>query len=128
MTNALQDDRFHPDKDDEMAETHHSEEVPKAMQTTFNSIVSLTDAFAHQHLNAAYAQLMRYATAAMCRENPAPLTRGQPRGWACGMTHAIGVVNLLFGGNQDLHMSDTELCEAFEVSRISRLPVGRVAG
>lgn len=109
-----------------MVETHHSEEVPKTMQATFNSIVNLTDAFAHQHLNAAYAQLIRYATAAMCRENPAPLTRGQPKGWACGMTHAIGAVNLLFGGSQDVHKRETELFEAFEVSRRNCLAKSKV--
>lgn len=102
-----------------MAKVKHSEKVPKAMQTTFDRIVDLTDAVARQHLNDEYAQLIRYATAALCRKRPSPLSRGRPDTWACGITHALGMVNFLFDSSQDPHLKASELYEAFGVSQSS---------
>ena len=80
-----------------MAKTKKSENVPKAMQKKFNGIVAITDNFAKQHLNDEYAQIIRFATAALCRKRPSPLVKGREKTWACGITHAIGMVNFLFG-------------------------------
>lgn len=100
-----------------MANVKHSEKVPKAMQDTFDRIVGITDQIAQQHLNAEYAQLIRHATAALCRKRPSPLTRGKPATWACGITHAIGMVNFLFDPSQTPHMKASELYKAFGVSQ-----------
>ena len=70
-----------------------SEKVPKAMQSTFQSIAQLTDEFSKKFLNDEYTQLIRYATAALCRKRPSPLTKGSINAWACGITYAIGFVN-----------------------------------
>jgi hypothetical protein len=74
-----------------MAKSKKSEDVPKAMEEKFNSIVELTDEFARQHLNQEYTQLIRQATAALCRKRPSPLDKGQAKIGACGITHAIGM-------------------------------------
>lgn len=55
-----------------MAKTQKSENVPNAMQEKFNSIVAIADDFAKQHLNDEYSQLIRFATAALCRKRPSP--------------------------------------------------------
>ncbi|MEM1280449.1 MAG: DUF6398 domain-containing protein, partial [Cyanobacteria bacterium P01_H01_bin.152] len=55
-----------------MAKAKKSNEVPKAMQETFDRITAITDNFAAQHLNAEYAALIRQATAALCRKRPSP--------------------------------------------------------
>ncbi len=99
-----------------MAKAKKSEDVPKAMAEKFNRIVELTDAFAEQHLNEEYAQLIRQATAALCRKRPSPLESGQAKTWACGITHAIGMVNFLFDRSQTPHISANELYQAFGVS------------
>jgi hypothetical protein len=100
-----------------MAKMKHSEKVPRAMQDTFERIVSLTDQIAQQYLNDEYAQLIRYTTAALCRKRPSPLTRGKPETWACGLTHAIGMINFLFDSSQTPHMKASELYKAFGVSQ-----------
>ncbi|MEE8305138.1 MAG: DUF6398 domain-containing protein [Candidatus Tectomicrobia bacterium] len=100
-----------------MAKVTHSEKVPKAMQATFERIVNITDHVAQQHLNDEYAQLVRYATAALCRKRPSPVSRGKPETWACGITHAIGMVNFLFDSSQTPHMKASALYKAFEVSQ-----------
>lgn len=99
-----------------MAKVKKSENVPKAMQATFDSIVAITDEFANQHLNDEYAQFIRYAVAALCRKRPSPLAKGRDKTWACGITHAIGMVNFLFDSSQDPHISAKELYKAFGVS------------
>jgi hypothetical protein len=99
-----------------MAKTQKSENVPNAMQEKFNSIVSITDDFAKQHLNDEYSQLIRFATAALCRKRPSPLSKGKDNTWACGITHAIGMVNFLFDSSQDPHIGAKDLYQWFGVS------------
>ena len=99
-----------------MAKVKKSENVPKAMQAKFDSIAAITDDFAKQYLNDEYAQFIRYAIAALCRKRPSPLAKGRDKTWACGITHAIGMVNFLFDPSQDPHISAKDLYKAFGVS------------
>jgi hypothetical protein len=109
-----------------MPKAKKSENVPKTMRDTFERIVSLTDSVAHQYLNDEYAQLMRYATAALCRKRPSPLSSGTPKTWACGITHAIGMVNFLFDPSQEPHMKAPDLYKAFGVSAGSGLAKSKI--
>ncbi|TVQ17807.1 MAG: plasmid pRiA4b ORF-3 family protein [Leptolyngbya sp. DLM2.Bin15] len=86
------------------------------MVETFNSIVELTDEFAHEHLNEEYAQLIRQATAALCRKRPSPLAKGQTKSWAGGITHALGMVNFLFDPSQTPHVTSAQLYQWFGIS------------
>ncbi|NOT57275.1 MAG: hypothetical protein HOP18_21955 [Deltaproteobacteria bacterium] len=98
-----------------MAKTTKSEKVPPTMQSTYESIVELTDAVAEKHLDSEYAQLFRYATAALCRKRPSPLATGHVNTWAAGIAYAIGAVNFLFDKSQTPHLRGAELCQAFGV-------------
>lgn len=99
-----------------MTPSKKSETVPKLMQEKYDAIVAITDEFSRQYLNEEYGQLIRFATAALCRKRPSPLAKGRDKTWACGITHAIGMVNFLFDPSQTPHMSATELYKAFGVS------------
>lgn len=92
-----------------MAKANKSESVPKAMQAKYDSIVAITDAFAAEHL-------VRYAAAALARKCPSPLSKGQAKSWACGITHAIGMVNFLSDPASEPYMSAADLYAAFSVS------------
>lgn len=100
-----------------MARISKSENIPKRMQATFDSIVALTDVFCRKHLNEEYAQLGRQATAALCRKRPSPLEKGHANAWACGIVYALGFVNFLFDKSQTPYMSAIDLCERFGVSK-----------
>jgi hypothetical protein len=100
-----------------MGKTAKSAHVPTTMQSTYESIVRLTDEVARKNLNAEYAQIIRYATAALCRKRPSPVAKGHLNTWACGIAYAIGAVNFLFDKSQTPHMSGAELCKAFGVSQ-----------
>ncbi len=99
-----------------MAFIKHSEKVPKAMRAKFKTIVTFTDAFSETHLNDEYAQLARYAAAALCRKRPSPLLKGRETSWACGIIYALGVVNFLFSKEDTPYMTASELCNYFGVS------------
>ncbi len=93
------------------------EKVPKQMQAKFEEITNLTDAFCSQHLNAEYAQISRQLAAALCRKRFSPLAKGQAKSWACGIVHALGLVNFLYDPAQNPHMKASELYEEFGVGK-----------
>lgn len=99
-----------------MAKMAKSEKVPKALQETFDRIVAITDNFSEEYLNNEYAELIRLATAALCRKRPSPLSSGRGKTWACGITHAIGMVNFLYDSSQTPHISVKELYQWFGIS------------
>ncbi len=99
-----------------MALSNKSENVPSTMQEKFNAIVAITDDFAKQHLNEEYAQMIRYATAALCRKRPSPLVSGKEKVWACGIIHAIGMVNFLFDASQKPYVGAKEIYNWFGVN------------
>ncbi len=99
-----------------MAKAKKSENVPSSMQEKFDDIVAITNDFAKQHLDLEYAQLIRFAIAALCRKRPSPLASGKEKTWACGITHAIGMVNFLFDSSQKPHVSAKEIYDWFGVS------------
>ncbi|MEM1369730.1 MAG: plasmid pRiA4b ORF-3 family protein [Cyanobacteria bacterium P01_H01_bin.15] len=96
-----------------------SGKVPAAMQAKFDSIIKLTDDFAEKYLDPDYAELIRYATAALARKRPSPIAKGQAKSWAAGITHAIGMVNFLYDPSQEPHIKASDLYKAFGVSRSS---------
>ncbi len=87
------------------------------MQAKFDEITRLTDDFCAKHLNSEYAQLCRYLTAALCRKRPSPLGSGKANSWACGIVHALGMVNFLFDSSQTPHMKASELYQRFGVGQ-----------
>src|SRR5215469_18097412 len=90
--------------------------VPKEMQARFNEITHLTDAFSQLYLNEEYGQLCRELAATLCRKRPSPLARGNATTWACGIIHALGMVNFLFDSSQTPHIAASQIWEYFKLS------------
>lgn len=86
-----------------------SEKVPQALQAKFEEITKLTDNFCQDNLNQEYADLARQLTAALCRKRPSPLEKGQAKSWACGLIHALGMVNFLYDPSQTPHLKASEI-------------------
>ncbi len=93
------------------------EKVPKQMQGKFEEIIQLTDAFCSQYLNAEYAEMSRQLAAALSLQRPSPLVKGPALSWACGIVHALGMVNFLYDPDQTPHMKASELYKAFGVGQ-----------
>jgi len=99
-----------------MAKRSTSLNVPKEMQERFDEITQFTDAFSKERLNDEYAQLCRELTATLCRKRPSPLIRGKANTWACGIIHALGMVNFLYDSSQTPHVPSGQIAEAFGIS------------
>ncbi|RMH69081.1 MAG: hypothetical protein D6675_13755 [Gemmatimonadetes bacterium] len=99
-----------------MTHKKKSEKVPSKMKARYEEIITLTNTFCAEHLDEEYAQLCRYAAAALARKRPSPLEKGRVKSWACGIAYAMGYVNFLSDSSQDPHMSMGDLCAAFGVS------------
>jgi hypothetical protein len=93
-----------------------SQSVPKDLQTHFDAITQLTDDFSQASLNDEYAQLCRELTATLCRKRPSPLVHGKAASWACGIIHALGMVNFLFDATQTPHILARQIGDHFGLS------------
>jgi Domain of unknown function (DUF6398) len=86
------------------------------MQARFDEITGLIDTFSHDHLNNEYATLCRELTATLCRKRPSPLSQGKATAWACGIIHALGMVNFLFDASQTPHVTSSQIASYFGLS------------
>jgi hypothetical protein len=82
------------------------------MQAKFEEITKLTDTFCSQYLNTEYAEMSRQLAAVLCRKRPSPLATGQAKSWACGIVHALGMVNFLYDPSQTPHISRQRTLQA----------------
>ncbi len=93
--------------------------VPKAMQATYDAIITLTDEFCRAELNEEYADMCRQLTAKLCRKRPSPLVSGRPQNWAAGIIHAIGTVNFAFDRSQTPSIAVTDISDYFGIGKSS---------
>src|SRR5258708_19622803 len=108
--------RYNEDvKEAGMPKRSPSQHIPKDMQARFDEITQLTDAFCQTYLNDEYAQLCRELTATLCRKRPSPLARGTASTWACGIVHALGMVNFLFDSSQTPHIAPSQISTSFDL-------------
>jgi Domain of unknown function (DUF6398) len=92
------------------------QQVPQDLQARFDEITHLTDTFSQEYLNDEDAQLCRELTATLCRKRPWPPLRGKANTWACGIIHAVGMVNFLFDSSQTPHLEAHQIWEYFGLS------------
>lgn len=90
--------------------------VPSKMQDSYNEITEIIKNFCKENLNEEYELLCCQLNAALCRKRPSPLVKGKANTWACGIVHAVGMVNFLFDASQKPTMKAKELYNKFGVS------------
>lgn len=100
--------------------------VPAAVKPVFDDIVSITDQFCHEHLDAEYAELCVKLAAKLARKRPSPLVRGDRRIWASGIVYTIGRVNFLADPSQQPHLRIDELAGLLGVKPTTMTNKGRL--
>ena len=93
-----------------------STKVPKGWEEFYAALTGMTDRFCAEHLDHEYAELARYAIAALCRKRPSPLSSGKPQTWACAVLYALGQVNFLSDKSTQPSMGMAELCSHFGIA------------
>ncbi len=91
--------------------------IPQALRQQAEEILSLTDGFCAEHLDAEYGELCRKLFAELARKRPSPLLRGDLRIWAGAIIYTIGSVNFLFDKTQRLHMTADQLSQRLGLSK-----------
>lgn len=87
--------------------------VQDTIRIRYDRIITLTDAFAAEHLNAEYALLAGQGIAVLSKETTDPIRTGSPAVWGSSMIHALGRVNFLFDKGSRPHVSLKELLDWF---------------
>jgi hypothetical protein len=100
--------------------------VPAAVKPVFDDIVSITEQFCQQHLDAEYAALCVKLAAKLARKRPSPLVRGDRGIWAAGIVYAIGRVNFLADPSQQPHLRTDELADLLGVKQTTMTNKGRL--
>jgi Domain of unknown function (DUF6398) len=100
--------------------------VPATVKPVFDEIVSITDLFCQQHLDAEYAGLCVKLAAKLARKRPSPLLRGDRGIWAAGIVYAIGRVNFLADPSQKPHLRTDELANRLGVKQTTMTNKGRL--
>jgi hypothetical protein len=96
--------------------TSKSTRVPKNLEGLYATLTDMTDRFCADHLDSEYAELARYAIAALCRKRPSPLVGGKLQTWACAVLYALGQVNFLSDKATKPHMAMADLCGHFGIA------------
>lgn len=100
--------------------------VPKGLEETYTKLTAMTDRFCREHLNEEYAELARYAIAALCRKRPSPLLSGRPETWACAVLYALGQTNFLSDRSSEPFMTMADLCTRFGVGASTAGPKAKI--
>ena len=90
-------------------------EVPMPLRERLADIVDLTDGFCGKHLNDEYRECCRKMAVALGQKE-APLGRGNPASWACGIVYSAGWVNFLTDPNNSPHLRAEDIAQGFGVS------------
>ncbi|NKC11230.1 MAG: hypothetical protein GKR94_03190 [Gammaproteobacteria bacterium] len=89
------------------------------MDKKYHEITAITDAVCNKYISDEYAEIIRKAAHALCCLSESPIRKGTAKTWACGITHAIGMVNFLFDNSQQPYISAADLYKHFAVSQSS---------
>jgi hypothetical protein len=90
-------------------------EVPAEFRQAYLEIVSLTDEFCNERLNAEYQELCREMTISICQDG-SPVIRGKRASWASGIVYSVGWINFLGDPSQQPHVRSEEIAKWFGVS------------
>ena len=93
-----------------------STKVPKGWEEFYAALTGETERFCTKYLNQEYADLARYAIAALCRKRPSPLASGNSQTWACAVLYALGQVNFLSDKSMKPYMAMSDLCGHFGIA------------
>jgi hypothetical protein len=98
---------------------HSTQRIPVHLKDRFSKVESLITAYAESNLDNEYCEYCLYLTAALARKKETPFAKGKEKLWACGVIHAIGMVNFLFDKNTKPFVSASDLYSDFGVSSSS---------
>ncbi|MTF38073.1 DUF6398 domain-containing protein [Cyanobacterium aponinum] len=104
------------DKNSQVSQLLEKSTIPPSMKNKYDEITNLTDDFCRNYLNDEYLEFSRKLTTVLCNYQPSPLNKGKAKSWACGIIHALGMINFLADSSFEPYMKSSELYQRFGVS------------
>lgn len=98
---------------------HSTKRIPVHLKDRFSKVENLIATYARDNLDDEYLEYCLYLTAALARKKETPFVKGKEKLWACGIIHAIGMVNFLFDKDTDPFVTASDLYSSFGVSSSS---------
>lgn len=96
-----------------------SKRVPSALKAKYQQIEKLIVGYSNDNLDENYREYCLFLTAALARKKDSPLVKGKANLWACGVIHAIGMVNFLFDKHTKPYVRASQMYSHFGVSSSS---------
>jgi hypothetical protein len=78
--------------------------------------IGLTDEYSAEFLTDEYAEYCHSLADSLKDQNKSPITKGKVGVWACGIIHALGMVNFLFDKNSATSIKASDLYGYFNIS------------
>ena len=97
---------------------HSTKRIPVHLKDRFSKVENLIATYARDNLDDEYLEYCLYLTAALARKET-PFVKGKEKLWACGIIHAIGMVNFLFDKDTEPFVTASDLYSSFSVSSSS---------
>ena len=82
----------------------------------YNEIIVLTDEYSAKYLTDEYAEYCRTLADSLKNRDESPIAKGKVSVWACGIIHALGIVNFLFDKNSVPSIKASDLYSYFNIS------------
>jgi hypothetical protein len=99
--------------------------LPQQEHDLFRSVVTQTDRFCDQHLDAEYKDLSRRMAAELC-EAGVLSHKTKPASWAAGVVYSVGWVNFLTDPTEPPHVPAEDIAGRFGVSQAAMHAKARV--
>ncbi len=93
-----------------------SDNIPESLKIKYIEVTAITDDVCKKYISDEFASIVRKATSALCCLPDSPINKGAVKAWACGITHAIGMVNFLYDNHQKPYLAAHDLYKSFGVS------------
>lgn len=91
--------------------------VPENVSLPFNEICSVLADICEEKLTQEFFSLSIELALKLARKRPSPLLSGNPKTWAAGIIHTLGLVNFLFDKTQIPYLSSKDLCAWFDLGK-----------
>ncbi len=93
------------------------DDISEEMIPRFEAVALLINQFCGQHKAFELSLLCVDMTLSLCVQFPEVIRRGKPESWACGIVHAIGMVNFLSDPDSEPYIETAEIYSFFGVSQ-----------
>jgi hypothetical protein len=93
------------------------DDIPESLLPRFDEISRLLGQFCMKYDSVEFALLCMDMNISICVHFPEVISKGKPESWACGIVHALGMVNFLSDPSFEPYIKSSEMYPFFGISQ-----------